>query len=89
MQIKIDGLTDQTRPVRFETFREARNHHITGFVKSLGQSSLLIDIEGETEAMSHFTAWCEEFFSWKQVSQSEIVPRKLPRYADFLIMDLC
>jgi acylphosphatase len=87
VMIRIEGIADPERPLRFEAFRQARNHQLTGYIKSLDLESLLIGIEGGSEDVDHFIGWCRNFFDREEIYLSETALPQIPKYSDFLIMD--
>lgn len=87
IHITIEGIGRHPQPVRFEAFKKARTHQITGFVKPVSQTSLLIAAEGEKEEISGFIRWCEEYFAGKMTSLNCQTRKTLMHYNDFTIMD--
>jgi acylphosphatase len=70
---------------RATSAREARRLGLTGWVRNEPDGSVLIDVEGEPEAVEAFLAWCAQGPPQARVTGVETTAAAPAGYADFRI----
>jgi acylphosphatase len=82
-QITVKGHVENTG-FRFHALRGAFICKINGVV-SQKDGKIIIEAEGEPEAIDHFTEWCRKGTTFSRISGVEVVHKEIYGFSDFKI----
>lgn len=83
-RIRITGKV-QNVGFRYYTVKTATEFNIEGFVKNENDGSVLIEAEGEKDAMETFMHWCRRGPQWARVDKFDIQEQPLMGYEGFRV----
>ncbi len=82
-QILIKGKVENTG-FRFHALRGAIDFNIKGMVRQEG-GDIIIEAEGEQDALDHFIAWCSKGTMFSGISSVQVVSKNIAGFSDFMI----
>ncbi len=70
---------------RYQTYQEALNYNICGFVKNNVDGTVLIEAEGDEISVNMFIEWCKQGPSFSRVDNIKIIELPFENLNKFII----